>query len=642
MVLSVIILIFTVVSFTSCGREADTVIDDVDQELKEAPELAKMVEEGTLPPLEERLPENPLVVNPLESVGIYGGTWRNVIVGGNLFHLVRYQAYDRLVRWSPDWDEVIPNIAEKFEVSPDSKEFTFYLRKGMRWSDGEPFTADDFEFFFNDVISNEKLNPVFPDIFVSGGERAIFTKIDEYTFKYTFTEPSGLFLLRIAEPGMSYLPKHYLKQFHAEYNSDADELASGNGYANWVEMFLAKGGSYQPNDYLLNADFPVVYPWKFTVVPDGSSSVAIAERNPYFWKVDPDGKQLPYIDKIEYAMLSDNEVALLKALNGELDFHDQHIATPANKSVLYDNQDKGNYHLTTTSMTAPNAMSIMFNMTHPDPLKREIFGDKNFRIGMSYAIDRQEIIDIVFFGQGTPQQVAPRPESDLYNEKMATQYTEFDMDKANEYLDKVMPNKDNDGYRLMSNGKRFVLQFEIDAARDVFIDGMELMMGYWKNVGVDVQMKTMDRSLWDERVRNGGLADATIHRFGGGTGSLVLTDPRYYFPMSNNGMYAPSWAKYYVDHDRIDSGAEVPPENVRKQMDLYGELLVTGSEKEQKEIMIKILDIASDIFYHVGICTEPDSYAVVNNDLVNVPERMPWNYLYPHPAPTNPCTWYYK
>jgi peptide/nickel transport system substrate-binding protein len=644
--LCVILILMSTLLFANGGKEEVKTTMVADTSAKEAPELAAKVASGELPPLEERLPENPLVVKPLESTGTYGGVWHNMLVGGTLTHVVRYQGYERLLRWTPEWDGVIPNLAESYEVSPDSRVFTFHLRKGLRFSDGQPMTSEDFEFFLMDVIGNETLTPQYPDAWMSGGERVKFTVIDDYSFSYTFKEPNGLFILSNMSPGYLYLPKHYLKQYHIKYNPKANEEAKAAGFADWAELFLAKGGSRDGDDVYSNKDFPMMDPWVFSVAPgDGSMNLAIAERNPYYFKVDPDGKQLPYINRIEYAILADNEVALLKTLNGEVDFHDQHIASPANKSVLYDNQDAGNYRFITTTGAAPNAMSIMFNLNHPDPERRAIFGNKDFRIGMSYAIDRQEINDIVFAGQGIIQQVSPRPESDLYTEKLAKQYTEYDIDKANEYLDKAgLKKRDAQGYRLMPNGERLIILFEIDAVRSTFIDGLELLVQYWDKVGVEVQYKTMDRSLWEERVRRGAQMDASIHRFGGGVGSIVLTDPRYWFPYNGNSFYAKAWQTWYVNPEGINAevAPEEPPEDVKKQMTLYNKLRVTGKETEQKAIMKEILKITADRFYHIGICTEPDSFAVVNKNLVNVPDSMPWNWIYPHPAPTNPATWYYK
>lgn len=385
-----ILLITLLLSFSYGALSADDVA-------KEAPALAELVAQGKLPPLEERIPEVPLVVVPLESIGTYGGVWHNMIIGGDTTHLERYQDYEQLVRWTPDWSGYIPNVAERFEISEDSTEFTFYLRKGMKWSDGTPFTSLDFDYQYNYFLLNKELTNVFP-------------------------------------------------------------------------------------------------------------------------------------------------------------------------------------------------------ITYKDA-------------------------------------------------KLALQYTEYDVAKANEYLDKVLPNKGPDGMRLLPSGEKLIIRADIDMARDAYIDASELLTQYWAAVGVELKVDVVSRDLWEERTRNGdGTFDMTIHRFGGGAGTLIYTDPRYYFPFDNNSMYAMAWRNYYVDPTGF--GAKIPPEeppaDVLRQMELYNQIKVTGDAEEQREYMKEILEIAVDRFYTIGVCTEGDSYAICNNDLVNVPDEMPWNWVYPHPMPTNPFTWYYR
>lgn len=616
----------------------------------EAPELAELVKAGKLPPVEERLPENPMVLEPIEKIGKYGGDLRTALVGGHVVNVARFQGYENLVRWTPNWDGIMPNVAESWEVNEESTEFTFFLRKGMKWSDGHPFTADDVMFWYEDVFMNPEITPVQAAPWVHGGKPVVVEKIDDYTVKFKFDTPNGLFLLQMADVNFGNpvaFPKHYLSQFHEDYNPDVDKLARDEGFSNWVELFEAKGGIFGEPWYRTTG-CPTIHAWYFTLAPgQGDASRAIAVRNPYYWKVDPAGNQLPYIDRIVYEMPSDVEVLLLQVLSGQMDMIDQYFATPANKPVVYDNQERGGYRMFTTTSTMPNDAVIMLNMTHPDPVKREIFQNKKFRIGLSHAIDREEIIDLVYVGQGEPHQVAPRPESDLYNERMAKQYTEYDVDLANQYLDEAgFTQRDREGYRLGPDGKRITIVFEIDAARPMFIDIAELLRGYWQQVGIDVQVRTMDRSLWEVRVRENAEHDATIHKFGGGTGAVVYLDPRYWLPMDGNAFYARAWQVWRAMRDNPDMPTAIepqePPEEVKRQNELYDKLLVTGDPAEQKVIMEEILDLAADVFYHIGITTEPDNYGIANKRLRNVPDTMPWSWIYPHPAPTNPQLYFYE
>lgn len=617
----------------------------VKTDMKESPMLAALVKEGKLPPLEKRLPAEPLTVKPIDQLGNYGGSLRAALLGNDWGYAGRYMAYEHLVRWTPDWKGIIPNVATKWEVSPDGRSYTFYLRKGIKWSDGNPFTAADFEFWYQDIIMNNDVTPNRSGWISTGGEVFKFEKLDDYTIRYTFKQPFGFFLETAAHySNPLYQPAHYLKPFLPKYNPQADELAKKAGFPSWKEKLAFEIGTTGSNT--ANANKPNINAWTWKTIPgQGSATRALAERNPYYWKTDTAGRQLPYIDYIDWAVHSDGQVLLLSVMNGEIDHIDQHITTAANKSVLYENKDRGGFRFIETTPTAPNALSIMFNQNHPDPIKRKIFEDKNFRIGMSYAVNRKEVIDIVFLGQATAAQVSPRPESEYYREKMAKQYLEYDVAKANEYLDKAgLAKRDAQGFRLMSNGERLSIVFENDVVRTTYIDSLELMKKHWAAVGVDVQQKTMDRSLYENKIRRALVWDATMHRFGGGTGSELLTDPRYFIPISpGNSMYAMAWATWYTNPQGLNSPIkpEEPPADIKAALAAYDELKSSGDKKRQNELMNKILDSAQERFYTIGICWEPSEYAVAKNNLRNIPKTYPWSAVYFNPAPTNPAQWFF-
>ena len=611
----------------------------------EAPELAALVKEGKLPSVDKRLPEDPLVLKPVERIGQYGGIWHIGQVGGDLANMSRYQGYEKLVRWTPTWDGIIPNLATRWTVNENATQFTFYLRKGVKWSDGVPFTANDIMFWYNDIFMNPKVTPVKANVFVVDGKPMQVEKIDDYTVRFTFAAPYGMFLMNLAttDNSMVMSPEHYLKQFMPKYNTtNLDQLIKKAGVSDWVQLLISKGalGTGQANPYWENGDMPVLGAWMWQTPPgQGSGSEAVAVRNPYYWKVDTAGNQLPYIDKIVYYMLSNDQALLLKVLNGEIDMMDYYFSTAANKPVIYNNQQKGNYHFFTTTPTEPNTATIQFNLTDPNPVKRQIFDNKDFRIGMSYAINRKEIINLIYAGQGVPSQVAPREGTDLYNARLATQYTEYDPAKANQYLDMAgYSKKDADGYRLGPDGKRISITFELDSSRADFMKMMELLKGYWKAVGIETLIRPEDRTLWEVRVRRGEDFDATIHRFGGGVGLAALLDPRYFFPFNDNSMYAKRWELWYNNPTGKGSSipAEKPPAPVQKQMQLYDEIKTSPDLAKQKDLMKQILDIAADEFYVIGISTEPDGYGIVKNNFHNVPASMPWSWIYPHPAPVNP------
>ncbi len=605
----------------------------------EAPALAELSAQGALPPVMERIPANPLVVTPTNQVGSYGGIWRTAIVGGlDLAWLDRTVAYDYLVRWDPAWEAVIPNIAESWEASADSRTYTFTLREGHKWSDGEPFIADDILFYVNDVYRNEEL---------TGGLGANpFTaeKLDDVRFAITFEQPNGLFIQNLATTAGSIwtrYPKHYLQQFHATYNtSNLDQLVSDAGASNWVELFQQQSSATPgtaADARFQNLDLPTLYAWKLAE-PYGQGTRVRVERNPFYFKVDPEGNQLPYIDEVVFNEVQNNEVLLLQASSGELDMHVRHINVDSNKPVLAENRESGGYEFFDTVQAIMNHAVISLNLTHQDPALREIFQNKDFRVGLSHAINRQEILDVVFVSQGEPWQAAPRQDTPFYSETLAKQFTEYDVDLANEHLDRVLPDKDGDGWRLRPDGERLTFVVEVATAGVTApADAMNLVVGSWQAVGVSAELEPQDRALFDTR-RESNQHDCVVWQGAGGLD--VILNPPYYLPFTTRSDYAIPWANWYQQAADAEAEAEEPPEAARQQMDLYDELNATSNPVEQEALMMEILAIAEEQFYCMGLVLPGPGYGIVKNTMHNVPESMPDAFLYPTPGPTNPEQYY--
>lgn len=606
----------------------------------EAPSLAELAGQGSLPPVTERIPTNPLVVTPTEQVGVYGGTWRTAIVGGlDLAWLDRTVAYDYLVRWDPAWEAVIPNIAVSWEASADSRTYTFTLREGHRWSDGEPFTADDILFYVNDVYRNGDL---------TGGLGANpFTaeKLDDVRFAITFEQPNGLFIQNLATTAGSVwtrYPRHYLEQFHATYNtSNLDQLVADAGVSNWVELFQQLSSAIPGTAVdarFQNPDLPTLYAWKLAE-PYGEGARVRVERNPFYFKVDPEGNQLPYIDEVLFNEVQNNEVLLLQVSNGDLDMHVRHINLDINKPVLAQNRETGGYEFFDTVQAIMNHAVISLNLTHQDPGLREIFQNKDFRVGLSHAINRQEIIDVVFVSQGEPWQAAPRQDTPFYSETLAKQFTEYDVDLANEYLDRVLPDKDGDGWRLRPDGERLTFTVEVPTGGVTApVDSMNLVVRYWQAVGVSAELEPQDRALFDTR-RVANQHDCVAWQGAGGLD--VILNPPYYFPFSTRSDYAIPWALWYQQAANPDAEPEEPPEAARQQMDLYDQLNATSDPAEQESLMKELLAITAEQFYCMGLALPGPGYGIVKNTMHNVPASMPDAFLYPTPGPTNPEQYYF-
>jgi peptide/nickel transport system substrate-binding protein len=609
------------------------------QPFQQAPSLDAAVEAGEIPAVELRLPGAPLVVPPQEQIGSYGGTLR--LNGGVdrpnwvAFHF----GYEPLLRFAPEDRTVVPNVATSIEPNDDGTAYTIRIVPGIRWSDGEPFTVDDIIFWIEDIAGNEEFNPALGLNGWSGGFppnwRATFDgnvvgpeveKLDDFTLRVTFPVPNGRFILGQAgwaNDVVTRFPKHYLGQFHPAYNEDLDALVAEEGFSEWIELFRAR------LDWPANPDMPTITPWVLNSSAMGGASAFRAVRNPYYWKVDPEGNQLPYIDEVQWTITQDTEVELLAVLNGEIDakFHGHwtRVTSFDNKALISDNADRGDYRLI-EQRGYLGVVSIDLNLTHRDPVKRAVFNDKDFRIGLSHAINRQEIIDLIYLGQGEPWQFAPVRESDVFDEGFAKQYTEFDPELANSYLDRVLPERNDDGMRLGPDGAPLTILLEVQADRQAWIQTAELIQRYWEAVGIDSEIRTAEPSLIRAR-NNANDFDTSFGITGAGTVMNMLTFnpyPIYTWP-NNFERRAPLWANWYLNLEP----AEAPPMEVQQALELHDQLQATPHYEEQLALAKLIIDISESLFLGFGITPQAPRYSVIANDLRNVPEPMLWQPFFP-------------
>jgi peptide/nickel transport system substrate-binding protein len=596
---------------------------------KESPMLKALVDKGSLPPLADRLPKNPPVIKPLEGKAQYGGTWRSaMLTQEDTQWLWNALAYEPLVRWKPDktgkpgYDEIEANVCE-FTVNEDSTEITFKLREGLKWSDGKPCTADDLMFTLLDVQSDSGLHPDgIYDAFASPdtGKLAKHEKIDDRTVKLTYTAPQPGLMVQIADgiflregPYGMLLPKHYFQQFHLKYNPNANALAKKAGVGSWTDLLAQKQNPWT------NPDQPTLAPWKVTTGL-GKSSAVILTRNPYYWKVDDQGRQLPYIDACRVEVVQDAEVELLKVMNGEFGMQYRNFGTPQNKPVVAQNRGKGSYRIVEVPTQLTNTMIIGLNQTHKDPVKRALFSNKEFRAGLSYAIDRKEIIDAVYAGQGEPWQCAPPKDSPYYNEQLATQYLEFDAAKANEHLDKAgLTKKAANGMRLGADGKPVSVTVLVSESFPDHVEAIELVKKRWRAVGVELRSQAMSEDLYKERVK------ANAHDAGTWTGGTFVlptgTGGDHYWVPTNDGSarYGIGWAQWYQSDGK--EGVE-PPAEIKKQLELFTKGRQEPDPAKTLDLGKQVLQIAADQFYYIGTSTVPNTYGVVKNDFHNVPDTM--------------------
>ncbi|KKB12255.1 peptide ABC transporter substrate-binding protein [Devosia geojensis] len=610
----------------------------------EAPQLKAMVDAGTLPPVAERLPLEPLVIQPAEETGVYGGQFVDSWGGGNIAE-IRHFGYEPLVRWSIDGAEVVPGIAKGWEISEDAQTYTFFLREGMKWSDGHPFTADDIVFWWERVENNPKVMTGGPrNEYKVDGEAPTVTKVDDYTVAFSWSKPNGLFLQQMAGPygqRVVQFPRHYMEQFDIDLNPEGvAEMMTAAGATDYAAWWKGNIGSYNDPAQFNDPKRPSVHAWIGTDTILGKERVTFV-RNPYYFAVDPDCQQLPYIDERVWASAPDPEVTLLQSIQGQLSMSPRNVSIPQNRAVFFDNQEAGDYRLVPATSCDYNTAVLAFSMNHPDPVKAQVFSNKDFRIGVSQAINRQEIIDTVYLGQGEPFQPAPLPNSPFYNEAMAKQYTEFDLAAAAEHLDKILP-MGPDGVRLGPDGKPFKFSVEINADfKPDTVDAFQLIERTWEQVGLDVTINFHSDELFGN-ARAKPDSDASVWVGENGCGQLPLLNLSR-FMNDYGGWSLGNWSGWAAwDIKRLNPDAELPEgwepiepsANVQRLYELRSLIPQTIGE-EQTALMKEFTDLQAEEFLVIGIATPAGFYRAVKNDVRNVPDELIEGWLYPGPAPAN-------
>ncbi|WP_137129009.1 ABC transporter substrate-binding protein [Rhizobium sp. FY34] len=604
---------------------------------KEAPQLAALVKDGKLPPLAERLPPKPLVVKPLEKIGSYGGSLRRGLRGSSDHNgILRMVGNQGLVRWNMEFTAVMPNLAERWEVSADAKQFTFHLIQGVRWSDGQPFTADDVVFAIEDVVKNKELYSSTPAQLAVAGKPVVVEKIDAYTVRFTFAGPNALYLENLATPlgqHPTLFAKHYCSKFLPKYNAGLDAEVKAAGVSSWTELFRAKCGDIEIPSRWANVDKPTLDPWVVKEAYSGGATRVVMARNPYFWQVDTEGNQLPYIDEINFGISQDVESLMLNVISGKIDIQERHISVLANKPTLSQNMQKGDYRLLTLVPSAAQQCQIYLNMTHKDPAMRKMFADKTFRQALSLGINRQEIIDIVYFGQSEPYQTGPRPGHPWFHEKLGKQMTGYEPDKANAMLDQAGFDKKNaNGIRLRPDGQPIF--FAIDVIPTLYpdlVDTLELVKSQWAQIGIDIKVNTIERALYYTR-GDDNAHDAAVWPGPGGLDPML--DPRDFFAFHPQGSrYAIPWTLWYTSNG---AKGEEPPESQKKRFKLFDEARSTADLDKRGAIMKQLFDITAEEFETIGVCLAVGGFGVIRNNLRNVPEKQPDSWSWPNPGPALP------
>jgi peptide/nickel transport system substrate-binding protein len=604
-------------------------------EYSEAPMLAAMVAAGELPPVAERLPVEPPVMEPIDSVGTYGDTIYVFVASTEPWNTLQeetergsYLAYIRADT------SVVPNLAKSFDLADDFLSLTITLREGAQWSDGHPFTADDIVFAYEDWHFDSRVGSGTQAFWMNKVRRAI--KIDDYNVRLETDVPYPVMLAKMGEPAggdwHSYLPKHYLEKFHIKYNPDADALAKELGYDSWSLAFNAHDWEYQNGFRHLiddNEPRPTMQPWKLIEVTD---TTKVHERNPYFYKVDELGQQLPYIDRI-IAGIADVETIQLKIIAGEVDY-DFVNATSDNYALYKENEAAGGYDLREVPVNQI-PIAFAFNQTHEE--KGHIFRDLRFRQAMSLAINAEEVLDSVYFGLGEPMVFPVAGATFSPPEWSNNPMDAYDVDEANRLLDAVgLDQRDGDGWRLGEDGKPFTITMEgrVQGEHSATNKSIELVREYWRAVGLQTEIKLSDNALHGQR-RDGNLIEVNFGTWGfPSEARQYMIDREGWVHGAHDLHWAPLWGDWLMAWIQVEEGTrsisdyeggvlpgEEPPEEF-KELFQWGEDLqqtVLGSP-EYLEVTRKIYGYHFDNLLMQGIVGGQPLLVVAKSNLVNVPK----------------------
>ena len=611
----------------------------------ESPMLAEMVANGDLPPVEERLPANPVVVEPLHAIGEYGGqlaapSTSPTCCGWDVSEMVM----QKLFTIDTDLQSIIPNIAESYEESDDLTQLTIHLREGHKWSDGHPFTTEDFRFWFEDVLWNDAVSSGVPGEWRPGNEKPLLEIIDATTLRYTFAQPHPSMIVRMASNPRhrGFRAAHYFKQFHIDYNPDANDLATEQGFDDWTKLLNAR---LRANTATGNTatDTYVGIPTLNTFVFDREDSFGnkYFVRNPYFFKVDTAGNQLPYVDGLQRILVEDLQVQDLRAIAGDY----SHFGWGKLLSVptYRDNEEAGGYRTALVTYNRGNEYSMMFNLTHPDAVKRAIFNDVRFRQAMSIAINREEINELIYFGLATPSQSAPTPDSNFYEAWMTDHYAQYDPDAANALLDEMgLDQRDGEGFRQRPDGDTLFINMQVAVPEEAWGRIAELVVSFWNDVGVKTQLKLIGRGLYNE-LRGTGEHDIA------GWG-LDIVDIGEFSGAINN--IRPHWgarsgSKQWTDW--LNSGGErgeEPPADIMELWEL-SELWLQqpyGSES-YLEIGKQFHNMSFGGLYQIGTVQRPPQPLLFKNALKNTPPNDTdgmWSFSYRQWVMFMPEQWYFE
>lgn len=589
--------------------------------LRESPSNLAQVTAGQLPPIAERLPDLPCVVpiNSSRMLGKPGGELRTLISKAKDLRLLVVYGYSRLIGYDENLN-LVPDILDRVEVL-DGRSFTLKLRPGHRWSDGHPFTSEDFRYFWEDYANNEELSPTGPPkTLLVAGEAPKVEFPDETTVRYTWSKPNPFFLTALAKarPLFIYKPAHYLKRFHAGY-ADSDALAAlveKKKLRNWAALHTRMGRQYRFN----NPALPTLQPWINTTRPP--SQRFVAQRNPYYHRVDPAGNQLPYIDNV-VLQLAGGSLIPAKTGAGDSDLQARGLNF-SDYTFLKAGETRGNYKVHLWRTVRGSQIALYPNLNVNDPVWRGVLRDTRFRRALSLATDRHELNQVIYFGLGLEGNQSILPGSSLYKSSYRGSYAEYSPETANRLLDEIgLTERDERGIRLLPDGRPLEIVVETAGENTEEVDLLELIRDSWLKVGIKLHSKPSQREV----LRNRIFAGETLMSMWFGYENAVPTadmSPGEFAPTSQHGLHWPKWGQYFETSGK--SGEAIDMDHPKELLALYKAWVGAKSRRDREAAWHRILEIHADQVYTIGLVAQIPQPIVVSKNLRNVPQEAIFNW----------------
>jgi peptide/nickel transport system substrate-binding protein len=589
--------------------------------VQESAVFTSAVSAGLLPAAKDRIPEQPLIVDLAakgRAFGQQGGTLRTMITRSKDVRQMVVYGYARLVIYDENY-QLQPDILESYE-NIDDKKFTFRLRKGHKWSDGEPFNSADFEYWWDNVANNEELMPSGPPEFLRvEGELPQVSFPDDLTIIYEWTKPNPQFLqiLAQARPPFIYRPAHYLNSFHIDY-TDLDTLEQKikvNKVRSWASLHNKLDNMYKFD----NVALPTLQPW--VIGEKSNKSRRVFTRNPYYHRIDKNGVQLPYIDRVEMTIVGAGLVAA-KANAGEVDLQARGLSFKDIAILKKGEKDSGKYKTLLWANGVASQIVIYPNLNFADPVWRKILRDVRFRRALSLSIDRRMINRALYFGLAKEGAMTALPASPFFDANNRLAWAQYDLQTANDLLDTMgLTQRRGDGIRLLPDGRPLQLVVETAGERQEVENALQITADTWRDIGVKLVVRPLDRDILRSRV-DAGIAMAAVW-FGWDNGiPQAGTSPAYLAPRQQEFFAWPKWGQYFLTDGQ--AGEKIDMEAPQKLMDLSLAWDRATTDQLRAEIWREMLKIHADQVYGISILAEAPQPIVVSNRLRNVPETAIW------------------